>query len=402
MATKDKRVDSDVEGDEDKMQLANPDTVTKYKTAADIANRVLAHVKSLVVAGATVLSITQAGDKMILDEAGKVYKKKVTDEETGKSELLPKGIAFPTCVSVNNVVCHFSPLVSDEAVTLKEGDVVKIDLGAHIDGYAAVVASTVVVGATEANPATGPKADAILAAHYAAEAALRLLKPGNKTNQITAVIGKVADSYKTKPIEGMLSYNLTQNVIDGEKTIIQNPSDEQRKGVKNYDIEVHDVWAIDILVSSGEGKAKASEARTTVYKKTDQIYQLKMKTSRAVYSELSQKFTTFPFTLRAFEDEKKARMGITECVNHQLVQTFPVMLEAPSAVVAQIKFTVLVTSNGTVRITDPGTPLATLRSEHSIEDEETKTLLAQEVDAPKKAKKKAAKKAGEAAPAPAQ
>jgi methionine aminopeptidase len=39
---------------------------------------------------------------------------------------MKKGIAFPTCVSVNNCVCHFSPLASDTDVELKDGDVVKM------------------------------------------------------------------------------------------------------------------------------------------------------------------------------------------------------------------------------------------------------------------------------------
>ena len=36
------------------------------------------------------------------------------------------GIVFPTCVSLNYCVCHFSPLRSDTAVTLKNGDLVKV------------------------------------------------------------------------------------------------------------------------------------------------------------------------------------------------------------------------------------------------------------------------------------
>ena len=36
------------------------------------------------------------------------------------------GIAFPTCISVNNCVCHFSPLKSDADVTLHTGDLVKM------------------------------------------------------------------------------------------------------------------------------------------------------------------------------------------------------------------------------------------------------------------------------------
>lgn len=58
------------------------------------------------------------------------------------------GIAMPTCVSIDNCVCHFSPLRSDPPVIIKEGSMVKIDLGAHIDGFIATAAHTVVVGAS--------------------------------------------------------------------------------------------------------------------------------------------------------------------------------------------------------------------------------------------------------------
>jgi len=50
-------------------------------------------------------------------------------------------------------------------------------LGAHIDGYIAVVAHTVVVGVEKV---AGRQADVLLAAHLASEAALRLVKPGNE------------------------------------------------------------------------------------------------------------------------------------------------------------------------------------------------------------------------------
>lgn len=51
------------------------------------------------------------------------------------------------------------------------------DLGAHIDGFIAVVAHTIIVGASPDKKITGRKADVFLAAYYASQAALRLLKP---------------------------------------------------------------------------------------------------------------------------------------------------------------------------------------------------------------------------------
>ena len=38
-----------------------------------------------------------------------------------KDKKVQKGIAFPCCVSVNNCICHFSPMNSDPDVTLKVG-----------------------------------------------------------------------------------------------------------------------------------------------------------------------------------------------------------------------------------------------------------------------------------------
>lgn len=63
-----------------------------------------------------------------------------------KGRVIEKGVAFPTCVSVNECVCHNSPLISEAQEDIKEGDIVKVDLGVHIDGYIAVVAHTVVAG----------------------------------------------------------------------------------------------------------------------------------------------------------------------------------------------------------------------------------------------------------------
>jgi len=80
-----------------------------------------------------------------------------------KQKQMEKGLAFPTCVSPNHLVGHVSPLASED-LTLAAGDLVKIDLGVHIDGFIAQVAHTIVCGQKEAD---GKKADVVLAAHNA-------------------------------------------------------------------------------------------------------------------------------------------------------------------------------------------------------------------------------------------
>lgn len=50
-----------------------------------------------------------------------------------------------------------------------------------------------------------------------------------------------------------------------------------------------------------------------------------MKTSRAVFSEVQKKAGAFPFNIRCLEDEKRARMGLQEAVQHSLVKPYEVM-----------------------------------------------------------------------------
>jgi methionine aminopeptidase len=71
-----------------------------------------------------------------------------------KTKKLERGVAFPTCINVNNVVLHYSPL-KDESTSLKEDDVVKLDLGCHLDGYFAHVGSTFVVSSDPTKKVTG-------------------------------------------------------------------------------------------------------------------------------------------------------------------------------------------------------------------------------------------------------
>ena len=75
---------------------------------------------------------------------------------------LERGIAFPTCLSVNEMCGHYSPC-ADESTKLATEDLVKIEFGAHIDGYTANIAHTVIVG----GKANGKKAAVTLAAYDA-------------------------------------------------------------------------------------------------------------------------------------------------------------------------------------------------------------------------------------------
>ncbi|KAJ6644192.1 Proliferation-associated protein 2G4, partial [Pseudolycoriella hygida] len=374
--------------------IAEDLVVTKYKLAGEIVNRTLNTLIESVQVGIGVKELCDKGDALLLEETGKVFK---------KEKDLKKGIAFPTCLSVNNCICHFSPTKNDPDYILKEDDVVKIDLGAHIDGFIAVAAHTVVASSDASQSISGRKADVILAAYWAGQAALRLLKPGNGNYTITEAVHKVAESYKCKPIEGMLSHQLKQFKIDGEKTIIQNPNEAQRKEHEKCEFELHEVYAIDVLISSGEGIGREKDTKVSIYKKTEENYQLKLKASRALLTEVKNKHGTMPFNLRHFEEETKARMGVVECVSHKMIEPFQVLYEKPNEIVAQFKFTVLLMPSGINLVTGLPFKIEKYQSEHSITDASLKELVTSDIKPNKgaKSKSKAKKTVESSATAPA-
>lgn len=204
---------------------------------------VLTQILERLKVGVKVVDACVMADKLIESECTKIYNKKP----------MHKGVAFPTCFNINEVCGHFSPL-RDDTTTFKEGDLVKIDLGVHIDGYIALVAHTAVVQSDKSAPIAGRQADVILAAYQAVQAALRQLKPGNLNNSVTKTIEKVASSYKVTPLEGVLSHELKKHLIDGNNAIINKETFDQR--VEDHEFNVNEVYALDVIMSTGEGKAR--------------------------------------------------------------------------------------------------------------------------------------------------
>lgn len=326
--------------EEEEMELdCNDEMVfTKYGVASEIANKTLKGVIMNCKSGMDALKICEFGDKVITLQTDKVY----------KAKKIKKGIAFPTCVSVNECVCHFSPLQTNESVVLKTGDIVKIDLGVHIDGYIASVAHTMIVEPED--KIEGPLADLFTAARYAVEAAHKVIKPGNSNADVTKIFDNICKTFNVNMCEGVLTHQLKRFVIDGNKVIIGKENHEQK--VNDVKFEAGEVYAVDICMSTGEGKPRVGESRTTVYKRVvDATYRLKRASSRFVLNEVNKKFPTLPFNVRSLSDATKAKAGVIECVKNDLLQAYDVLYEKDGAHVVHFKFTVLLRNTNTARIT---------------------------------------------------
>lgn len=213
----------------------------------------LAKCIGLCVADADISTICGETDKFIDEELLKVFSNK-------KSKKLERGIAFPTCISVNEICGHYSPC-ADESSKLVTEDLVKVEFGAHIDGYTANIAHTLIVG----GKAKDKKAAVVLAAYDAFIAATRSIKAGSLNQEVTANIAKVCEAYEVEPMQGVLSHKVKKHLIDGNECIINKETPEQR--VEDWEFAPGDVISLDVFVTSGDGMGKEADVRTTVYKR---------------------------------------------------------------------------------------------------------------------------------------
>lgn len=355
----------------------DPRAYALWLDAGKVADAALQHVLSLIKPDANVYKVSLSGDDFIRAELNKVYNKK----------KYIKGIAFPTTISVNEVVGHFSPTAEDPSSekTFAKGDVAKVDLGVHIHGFSAVVAHTIVVGEEKVS---GKKADVILAAYNSLQAALRLMNvKTNNNDDVTNVIKTVTGSYGVNPVEGVLSHKLRRDIIDGYETIINKTTVDQKVDIRDF--EHGDVFGLDVIVSTGEGKPKESGFKTTIYKRAlETTYKLKIDNSRKLLSVVEHNFFNFPFSLNAFDKEENikttkqidnlknvAKIGLNECVAHELFYPYPVLVEKEGDIVAQFKWTIAIRNEGPFVIAGGLLDTSKFSSELSIGDEKVKKLL---------------------------
>ncbi len=269
---------------------------------------------------------------------------------------------------------------------LVEGDLVKIDMGVHIDGYITVAAHTTIVGstATADAPITGPLANVFHAAWTCAEVAARLVRPGADNASVTEAMKKVCEAYDVRPLVGSVMHQVKRYIIDGNKNVAMHDPTPETGKVEKCTFEQGEVYALDICLSTGDGKRKEKNTRTTVYKReVNNKYGLKIQASRKFINEVNAKFPSMPFSLRSISDEMTAKMGVRECATHELVTPYNVVYSEQGTQMAHVKFTVLLCPSGNVKVTGLGMP-PNLASDVVLPDEIQEILSSMSVEKKKK------------------
>jgi methionine aminopeptidase len=271
------------------------------------------------------------------------------------------GFSHPTTVSPSSHITPYTPLATETAdaqVELRKGEVVKIQLGAQIDGFGTIVCDTIIVP-SEANKGdviSDREADLLLATYWCNELLLRLMlppgllaagtddekkkaqaqKPPTQT-KMTQLLEKVAKSYDCTLVENTTSWLFERNEIEGKKKIVLAPSEGQRgDGIP----ELGEVWGVETGLSLGSGKNKILENRPTLHRRTTITCGLKRPSSRQILSEIVKKFGQFPFSIRQLEDERAGKIGLVECVRSNVVRQYEVIADKDGEPVSRLFTTI--------------------------------------------------------------
>nr|ABZ06882.1 putative metallopeptidase family M24 [uncultured marine crenarchaeote HF4000_ANIW93E5] len=260
-----------------------------------------------------------------------------------ESEIIKRGAkcAFPVNTSLNEVAAHYTAEPNDPK-TVSDADLVKIDLGAQVNGYIADTAVTVNYD---------PQYDSLVqAAENALQAAMSMIKVGVKSKDVGRKIQNTIMDMGFKPIANLSGHSLDQYTIHAGKT-------------------VPNMWTIGSF-SFSENEAFACEPFVTTKNALGFVRNGKIKNIYALVSRKKTKddeadklleyiwnnFNMLPFALRWIVkewEEKEARKMLDFLIKKKAVKAYAILVEANGKTVAQAEHTFIPTETG-VTITTIG------------------------------------------------
>lgn len=341
--------------------LGGPGVLDKYTAAGKVARRAMEELLQKLLPGADVHELTRWGNTRIVELC----------REHFPSKKMEKGVAFPVCVSPNEIVGNFAPL-KEESIVLKNGDLVKVELGVHFDGFPVILAHSACVGPV------GTDEQRLLAAGYCAMlGAVKAIAANRESSRLTRIQGAVAKAFNASFLDSSSTMEIKRYLLHGNRAVPSHAAPGTK--TDNFLFKPNEVYAVEALVSLApeESKSKASELRTTVFRRSIEMSgDPKTSAGRQFLREVRERFSDLTFSLNAWEDELAARVGSTDCLNNRLIEPLPVCVEKSRAKVAHFRWTVGVSGKRLLLLAE--LPEASLEGSTPIElvDEELKTLFA--------------------------
>lgn len=317
--------------------------VTKYHTAASICGKVYNHLKTKIMEGErNVLSLSTYGNNLITEELKTIYKKSKD-----------KNIAFPVSISLNNCVGNYIYNYDNEASDynlIKETDVIKIELGVSIDGCISILAETFTINANEQVKKITDFLTKIQ------KELVKKIKHEETADEMRMLVESKCTNNDVFPIENCMSYQQLEGYIakDDLKYMILNYRkyyDMEDYLISpeniNYEFEENDIYTINLSVvptTDDENNVKyKSNDESHIYRFNEYTYLLKLKSSKAFYSQIKSNHKNYAFDISSYNKDAKNRMGMKECLNNNILDKYPIYYVHPTNLpVITKKFTIIV------------------------------------------------------------
>lgn len=292
-----------------------------YKRAGKIAAEALYYGVTLLKPGVRFLDVATAIETRIKDNHA--------------------GIAFPVNIARNTLAAHYSPR-HDDTLTFKKGDVVKLDVGAHVNGYIADTAITIELETHVYDAMIKASSDAL-------EKAIGVLHTGISLSEVGETIESTIIPYGYKPIDNLMGHGLDRFELHSGLSI----PNVRGFGSKTKPKE-DDVLAIEPFVTNGAGHVISAEG-SNIYLCNNSLKAKFIRDSKTkiLFEKMINTFKTLPFAERWCVDlfPDGGGLALKKLSFLGLVKHYPQLVEAKGGMVTQKEHTVIVREDGCEIIT---------------------------------------------------
>jgi methionyl aminopeptidase len=273
------------------------------------------------------------------DHTGRTLSEICNDVE---NEIIKKGgePAFPVNVSLNDIAAHYTAEPNDPTV-VKNTDVLKIDVGVHIDGYIADTAVTVSYDSKYQ--------DLIDIAQRALDEAIGIARSNTRVSDIGRIIEKTITKYGCKPIQNLSGHSLERYTIHAGQSIPNIWTIGH-----SFNLSVNNVYAIEPFVTTKDGQGIVYEGKVKNIFGIASRKRTKDQRADEFLEYLWNKFKTLPFALRWVVkdyEEKEALSLLETLLKKKNVHAYPILVEGSNRIVVQAEHTIIPQESNTITIT---------------------------------------------------
>jgi methionyl aminopeptidase len=239
--------------------------------------------------------------------------------------------AFPVNISKNEIAAHFSPKYIDDSV-FNKGDIIKLDVGSHIDGYIADAAITIEI---ESNKYI----DLIKSSSEALDNAIQIIKPGVSVSKIGVVIESTIKSYNFNPIDNLTGHSLDRYQLHSGISIpnVANSNDKTK-------LKYGDVIAIEPFSTIGNGHVVSGDGSNIyIVKSSLKSRLIREKKLKILFDDISNRFGSLPFAQRWCNNmTNNVDISLKKLSFFGVIKHYPQLVEQSRSLVTQKEHTVIV------------------------------------------------------------